>query len=209
MGTRQDLEPMSDEDMLIYCKHADQETVRTCVSILARRYETALANYIYRIVRDRDIAEDLLQETFVRIYHKSREYRRIARFSTWLYKIATNLSLNELRNRARRPHLSLNLPIDTGETDAEEMMTMLESERTEPPVRRIERKELGRLTSETLAQLPEPFRLVIILCDIENFSYQEAAGILNVRPGTIGSRLARARDYFTRKLLPHMRRVRK
>ena len=79
-----DLNSMSDEEMLTYCKHADDETVRACISILARRYESSLLNYIYRMVRDRDIAEDLLQETFVRIYRKSREYRRIARFSTWL-----------------------------------------------------------------------------------------------------------------------------
>lgn len=200
---------MSDEEMLIYCKRADQETVRACVSILARRYESALVNYIFRIVRDRDIAEDILQETFVRIYHKSREYRRIARFSTWLYKIATNLSLNEIRNRTKRPHLSLNMPLDTSGADAQDMVTLLKAADSQTPARRIERKELGRLTSEMLAQLPESYRMVIILCDIESFSYQEAADILSVRPGTVGSRLARAREFFAKRLLPYMRRVEK
>ena len=114
-----DLNEMSDEEMLTYCRNADQETVRTCVSILAQRYKSSLLNYIYRMVGDRDIAEDLLQETFVRIYRKSREYRQIARFSTWLFKIATNLSLNEIRNRRHRPGLTLDLPVERSSNQRE------------------------------------------------------------------------------------------
>jgi RNA polymerase sigma-70 factor (ECF subfamily) len=204
-----DLESMSDEEMLTYCKYADQETVRKSVSILARRYESSLLNYIYRIVGDRDIAEDLLQETFVRIYRKSREYRQIARFSTWLFKIATNLSLNEIRNRRHRPQLTLNLPVDSGEADAGELVTLLESRGARVPERRIEDRELGRTIDRVLAEMPEQYRLVIILCDIEKFSYDEAAAALGTRPGTIGSRLSRARLFFASKLLHYMRRVKK
>jgi RNA polymerase sigma-70 factor (ECF subfamily) len=204
-----DLNDMSDEEMLTYCRYADQETMRTCVSILARRYESSLLNYIYRMVADREIAEDLLQETFVRIYRKSREYRRIARFSTWLFKIATNLSLNEIRNRRHRPGLTLDLPVEAGEPDAEALITLLESRDAQVPVRLLEDKELGRVVEKILGELPEPYRVVIILCDIEKFSYREAADVLNVRPGTVGSRLARAREYFAGKLVPYMRQVRK
>lgn len=204
-----ELESMSDEEILTYCKYASQETLRACVSILAGRYQSSLLNYIYRIVGDRDIAEDLLQETFVRIYRKSREYRMIARFSTWLYKIATNLSLNEIRNRRHRPQLTLNVPIDSAEADAEELVSLLKSTHSDPPVREIRDKELGIMLDQTLAELPDSYRVVIILCDIENFSYHEAAELLDVRPGTVGSRLARAREYFARKFLPYMRQVKK
>lgn len=204
-----DLNSMSDEEILTYCKQADQETVRTCVSILARRYESSLLNYIYRMVGDRDIAEDLLQETFVRIYRKSREYRQIARFSTWLFKIATNLSLNEIRNRRHRPQLTLNLSVDAGEADAEELITLLESKEAEVPLRSIENKELSRIVEDVLGELPEPYRMVIILCDMENLSYREAAEVLGVRPGTVGSRLARARQFFIKKLLPYMKQAEK
>lgn len=203
-----ELESMSDEEILTYCKHEDQETLRGCVAILAGRYQSSLLNYIYRIVGDRDIAEDLLQETFVRIYRKSREYRRIARFSTWLYKIATNLSLNEIRNRRHRPQLTLNVPIDS-DADTEELISLLKSAHTDPPAREIGDKELSLLLDQTLAELPDSYRVVIILCDIENFSYHEAAELLDVRPGTVGSRLARAREFFARKFLPFMRQVRK
>jgi RNA polymerase sigma-70 factor (ECF subfamily) len=203
-----ELESMSDEEILTYCKHEDQETLRACVAILAGRYQSSLLNYIYRIVSDRDIAEDLLQETFVRIYRKSREYRRIARFSTWLYKIATNLSLNEIRNRRHRPQLTLNVPIDS-DADTEELVSLLKSVHTDPPAREIGDKELSLLLDQTLAELPDSYRVVIILCDIENFSYHEAAELLDVRPGTVGSRLARAREFFARKFLPYMRQVKK
>ena len=167
-----DLNEMSDEEMLTYCRNADQETVRTCVSILARRYKSSLLNYIYRMVGDRDIAEDLLQETFVRIYRKSREYRQIARFSTWLFKIATNLSLNEIRNRRHRPGLTLDLPVEAGEADAEALITLLESKGAPVPARLLEDRELGHVVEEILGELSEPYRVVIILCDIENFSYR-------------------------------------
>jgi RNA polymerase sigma-70 factor (ECF subfamily) len=202
-----DLNSMPDEEMLTYCKHADQETVRTCVSILARRYESSLINYIYRIVGDRDIAEDLLQETFVRIYRKSREYRRIAKFSTWLFKIATNLSLNEIRNRRHRPGLTLNLPVDQDESDAEELVSLIQSADAQAPAKLISDKELGSYVRTILDELPEPYRLVTILCDIENFSYREASQALGVRPGTVGSRLARAREYFAKRLVPFIRHV--
>jgi len=203
-----EINSMSDEEMLTYCKTADQETVRRCVSILARRYESSLLNYIFRMVGDRDIAEDLLQETFVRIYRKSREYRKIARFSTWLYKIATNLSLNEIRNRRHRPLLTLNLPVDSGE-GGEEMVSLLESEDNKLPIRMLQDRELAGLVTDTLDELPEAYRMVIILCDMENFSYQEAAEVLGVQPGTIGSRLARARDFFLQRLLPYLRQARR
>lgn len=202
-----ELESMSDEEMLTYCKHADQEKVRECVSILARRYESSLLNYIYRIVGDRDIAEDLLQETFIRIYRKSREYRRIARFSTWLFKIATNLSLNEIRNRRHRPQLTLNLPVQSDEADAEELVSLLESRGAHAPPQRVEDRELGRVIDDVLAEMPEAYRLVIILCDIEKFSYGEAAAALGTQPGTIGSRLSRARQFFSSRLLHYMRQV--
>ncbi len=173
---------MSDEEMLTYCKHADDEIMRTCVSILARRYESSLLNYIYRMVRDRDIAEDLLQETFVRIYRKSREYR---------------------------PQLTLNLPVDSTGSDAEELVRLLESEDTQVPARLVADKELGRVVGEILGELPESYRVVLILCDMEGFSYREASEVMNVRPGTVGSRLARARQHFAGKMLPYMRRVKK
>ncbi len=208
MGLEQEFNLMSDEDMLIFCKDADQETLRIAVSILARRHKASLLNHIYRMVWDREIAEDLLQEVFIRIYRKGREYRRIARVSTLLYKIATNLALNEIRNRRRYPHLSLNQPIETGGEGGEQIMKLLGTD-DEAPARPIEQKDLGAFLQDILARLPEKYRVVIILCDIENFTYQEAAAVLDLPSGTIGSRLARGREYLARKLSAYRRQVRK
>ena len=198
---------MSDEEILTYCKSADTEAVRVCVSVLARRHAPGVFNHIYRIVGDREIAEDLLQETFVRIYRKSREYRQIARFSTWLFKIATNLSLNEIRNRRHRPHLSLETPVEPGEEDARNLVSLLRSGASETPVRMVEDRDFGRLLQEAIGQLPEQYRVVLILCDVEKFSYDEAAQVLDTRPGTVGSRLARARQFLAGRILPLLRRA--
>jgi RNA polymerase sigma-70 factor (ECF subfamily) len=192
---------MTDEEILFLCKEANDETVRRCVEILAKRYQTAIVNYIYKIIRDREAAEDLTQETFVRVFNKSREFKRVAKFSTWLYKIATNLSLNEIRDRKIRPSLSL---YSQAESDSAGELISLLPARQVPTETDSRRRELARLIEKTLQELPEKYRLVLILCDIEQFSYQEAARVLGMRVGTVGSRLSRARRYFVEKFRPHI-----
>jgi RNA polymerase sigma-70 factor (ECF subfamily) len=192
---------MTDEEILFLCKEANDETVRRCVEILAKRYQTAIVNYIYKIIRDREAAEDLTQETFVRVFNKSREFKRVAKFSTWLYKIATNLSLNEIRDRKIRPSLSL---YSQAESDSAGELISLLPARQVPTETDSRRRELARLIENTLQELPEKYRLVLILCDIEQFSYQEAARVLGMRVGTVGSRLSRARRYFVEKFRPHI-----
>jgi RNA polymerase sigma-70 factor (ECF subfamily) len=193
---------MTDEEILLLCKEANDETVRKCVEILARRYQTAILNYIYRIIRDRDAAEDLAQETFVRVFNKSRQFKSVAKFSTWLYKIATNLSLNEIRDRKVRPSLTLYSQAES-QTITGELISLLPAQQA-PTETDSRRRELARLIENTLQQLPEKYRLVLVLCDIERFSYQEAAHVLGMRVGTIGSRLSRARRYFIEKFRPRI-----
>jgi len=197
----EELQSMTDEEILFLCKEANDETVRRCVEILAKRYQTAIVNYIYKIIRDREAAEDLTQETFVRVFNKSREFKRVAKFSTWLYKIATNLSLNEIRDRKIRPSLSL---YSQAESDSAGELISLLPARQVPTETDSRRRELARLIENTLQELPEKYRLVLILCDIEQFSYQEAARVLGMRVGTVGSRLSRARRYFVEKFRPHI-----
>ena len=201
MKNIEELQSMTDEEILFLCKEANDETVRRCVEILAKRYQTAIVNYIYKIIRDREAAEDLTQETFVRVFNKSREFKRVAKFSTWLYKIATNLSLNEIRDRKIRPSLSL---YSQAESDSAGELISLLPARQVPTETDSRRRELARLIENTLQELPEKYRLVLILCDIEQFSYQEAARVLGMRVGTVGSRLSRARRYFVEKFRPHI-----
>lgn len=193
---------MADEEILLFCKQANDETVRKCVEILAKRYQTAVLNYIYRIIRDREAAEDLTQETFVRVFNKSRQFKKVAKFSTWLYKIATNLSLNEIRDRKLRPSLTLYTQAQP-DADGGELISLLPAPHI-PSEIDSRRRELARLIESTLQELPEKYRLVLILCDMEQFSYQEAARVLGMRVGTVGSRLSRARRYFVQKFSPHL-----
>jgi RNA polymerase sigma-70 factor (ECF subfamily) len=193
---------MTDENIILACKYGDDQTVRRCVEILAKRYQTAILNYIYKLTRDREAAEDLTQETFVRVFNKSRQFKSVAKFSTWLYRIATNLALNEIRDRKMRPSLSLYSPAEhkTGEGELVSLLPApdIQSETDS------QRRELARLIEDTLQSLPEKYRLVLVLCDIEGFSYEEAAHISGMRVGTIGSRLSRARRYFVDKFRPHI-----
>ena len=198
----EELQSMADEEILLLCKEANDETVRKCVEILARRYETAILNYIYRIIRDREAAEDLTQETFVRVFNKSRQFKKVAKFSTWLYKIATNLSLNEIRDRKIRPSLTLYAQAQQ-DADAGDLVSLLPAPHI-PAETDSQRRELALLIENTLQELPEKYRLVLVLCDIEQFSYREAARVLGMRVGTVGSRLSRARRYFVEKFKPHI-----
>ncbi|MFH1421115.1 MAG: sigma-70 family RNA polymerase sigma factor [Planctomycetota bacterium] len=197
MNIIEGLQSITDEEILLKCKSADTEFIKKSIEILAQRHQTAIFNYINKIIRDKETAEDLTQETFVRVFNKSREFKKIAKFSTWLYRIATNLSLNEIRDRKIRPYLTLHTPVGNG-IDEDELISLISSKQA-PPETNIQQKELAHCIEDILQKLPEKYRLVLILCDIEQFSYHEVARILRTSAGTIGSRLSRARRYFIEK----------
>ncbi|MEX0718175.1 MAG: sigma-70 family RNA polymerase sigma factor [Planctomycetaceae bacterium] len=151
---------------------------------LVRRYERRVIRVIRRFVRDRDLADDLAQETFLRAYERLDQFDPSRRFGPWLFRIGVNLTLDHLRKRKRRGRFALfsekssGPPPDPGVADPRQ------------------RKELNQEIWAVLEQVPEKYRAVLVLRDLENFSTSEIAAILDRKEATIRWRLAEARDRF-------------
>jgi RNA polymerase sigma-70 factor (ECF subfamily) len=197
------LAELADEELIQGARDATKEIVKKIVSELARRHHAKLVSFLYGIVRDRTSAEDLAQEAFVRVYRHAGDYKPVAKFTTWLFAIGRNLALNEMRDRKRRPTLALNSPIksDTSETEA---VSTMSGETGATPQEEAHRNEVALELRRAVAELPEPFRVVLVLCDLEQLSYQEAAVALEVPIGTVRSRLSRARAHLEERLRRHL-----
>jgi len=157
------------------------------------RYRGRLYNFVFRFVSDRETAEDIVQETFLRAFRKRKEYRAIANFSTWLFTIAGNLAKSELRRRKRWRLFSLHRD-DDSETGIE-----LPDE-TYRPDKVAESSLADDQIHNAIASLPENYRQVILLRDVEGMAYQEIAEILDCPVGTVKSRVNRARLKLQQKL---------
>ncbi len=154
--------------------------------LLVKRYKDPLMNFIYRFVGDRTDAEDIVQETFLRLYKNKHYYREIAKFSTWIYTIAGNLAKTELRKRRRRNFLSIHNFMST-EKDYELPDKGITPDRHTNTV--ITDKEIQK----AIDKLSPKFRQVILLRDIQVFSYEEISQIVKIPLGTVKSRVNRAR----------------
>src|SRR3982750_4882874 len=167
---------------------------------LTERYQTRLLNFIYRTIGDRDSAEDLVQEVFIRVYRHLHRFDRSKKFSTWVYTIASNLAKNELRNRSRSPLVLFQTMRGTS-TDEEERPLQFE-DTTSRPDDMYRKRHLRELVEQTVAQLPEHHRQVFVLRELEGKSYEEIAEITACNLGTVKSRLNRARTAFAAIIEP-------
>jgi RNA polymerase sigma-70 factor, ECF subfamily len=186
------LNQMCDEDLM---EHFQQGTLEA-FDILVARYREPLSHYIFRFVGDQRECEDLLQETFLRVYRNRHSYRRIARFSTWLYTIAGNLARSEYRKRKRRRVYSL----QGVNRDDEEYEIEILDEQHLPDVS-AEGEVQARLIQEALKQIPEDFREVVVLRDVQNLAYEEIAEITGLPMGTVKSRINRGRTKLQQLLV--------
>jgi RNA polymerase sigma-70 factor, ECF subfamily len=168
---------------------------------LMRRYNGRIINYIYRIVGDRDRAEDLLQDTFVRVYRNIDRFDTERKFSTWLYTIATNLAKNELRNKSRSPLLYFqNFFFRKAD------QTMFEAvDGKVGPDDLVYHGELEKIVGIAIEKLPDRHKLVFTLREREGKSYEEIADILECNIGTVKSRLNRARAKFAQIVEPMLK----
>ncbi len=189
----QALKELSDEELM----HRVQEDDAAAFEELVERYQHCLNTYIARFLGSGSHVEDILQETFIRVWRHRSRYKTIARFSTWVYTIAGNLSKTELRRqRVRR-----SVPIKTGgeSRDDEAVDVVDETARTDDQVRR---NEIRRTVSREIARLPDVYRGAVILRDVQDRSYDEIAGILNVPVGTVKSKVHRGRAILQKRLSP-------
>jgi len=178
------LAQMSDEDLMSQFQMGTVEAF----DLLVGRYHDPLTNYIYRFLGDMKECEDLLQETFLRVYRNRHSYRRIAKFSTWLYTIAGNLARSEYRKRKRRRLYSL----QSVNRDDEEYEVEIPDE-TFLPDKHAEGTIQDRYIQDALAQIPEEFREVVVLRDVQQLAYEEIADITGLPMGTVKSRINRGR----------------
>jgi RNA polymerase sigma-70 factor (ECF subfamily) len=166
---------------------------------LVDRYDKRLLNFVYRTVGDRERAQDLVQETFVRVYRHLHRFDQTKKFSTWIYTIAGNLAKNELRNRSRNPLVLFQTIKKNWDADHRP----LEWEDTKlRPDDLFRKRHLKELVENSVAQLPEHHRIVFVLRELEGKTYEEIADITGCNLGTVKSRLNRARNNFARIIAP-------
>ncbi len=193
--TRQRLTELTDSEVVQ--RFLDGES--RAFGILVDRYDKRLLNFVYRTVGDRERAQDLVQETFVRVYRHLHRFDQSKKFSTWIYTIAGNLAKNELRNRSRNPLVLFQTIKKNWEADHRP----LEWEDTKfRPDELFRKRHLREMVEEAVAQLPEHHRVVFVLRELEGKSYEEIAEITGCNLGTVKSRLNRARNNFARIIGP-------
>ena len=167
---------------------------------LVTKYKDALTNYLNVMVGNYDVAADLAQETFLRVYRNIGRYSNIYQFSTWLYRIATNLAIDEMRYRKRRGRVFYNNVWDSSRTGESERPEMQIFDARRGPRDEILRKESGQILGDAIRSLPEKYRTAFIMKEIQELPYENIARILKCSTGTIKSRLHRARELLQRKL---------
>ncbi|MDT8368245.1 MAG: sigma-70 family RNA polymerase sigma factor [Longimicrobiales bacterium] len=166
---------------------------------LVSRYDKRLIHFVYRTVGDRERAEDLVQETFVRVYRHAKRFDQTKKFSTWIYTIASNLAKNELRNRSRNP-LVLFQTLKSN-WDADHRPLEWEDPKYKPDDL-FRKRHVKEKVEEAAAQLPEHHRVVFVLRELEGKTYEEIAEITGCNLGTVKSRLNRARNNFAQIIAP-------
>ena len=166
---------------------------------IVERYQARLLNFIYRTIGDREKAEDLVQEVFIRVYRHIHRFDRSKKFSTWVYTIASNLAKNELRNRSRNP-LVLFQTIRKNWQDDDRPLQFEDS--GSRPDDLFRKRHLRELVEQSVEKLPEHHRQVFVLRELEGKSYEEIAEITDCNLGTVKSRLNRARNSFAEIIAP-------
>jgi RNA polymerase sigma-70 factor (ECF subfamily) len=194
-----DLATMSDQDVVLEARAGRQAAYRE----LVRRYERPIFSLIYRMVRNREQAEDLSQETFVKALNAIESYRPEYKFSSWIFKIANNVSIDHLRRR-ELDTLSLDGSPHALTPEAIQASALQLGDRQETALEELEAKELGGEIERAIATLRPEYRSCILLRHVEGRPYEEIATMLDLPLGTVKTYIHRARSEL-RQALAHLR----
>jgi RNA polymerase sigma-70 factor (ECF subfamily) len=175
---------------------------RDAFAELVNKYKQPVMNVAYRMLRDFTEAEDLAQNVFLQVYKSAARYEISAKFTTWLFTIVRNLSLNEIRRRGRHPADSLDAPHPEQE---DQPWQQVEDKRTSSPPEDILRGELETLVEEAIYELPENQKTALLLCRQEELSYEQIAEVLGCSLSATKSLIHRARETLKQKLKPYLR----
>jgi RNA polymerase sigma-70 factor, ECF subfamily len=176
---------------------------RAAFEMLVEKYQQPVMNLVYRMIGDLQESEDLCQNVFIQVHKSAHRYRVTARFSTWLYTIARNLCLNELRRRNRHPAESLDAsPVDQENYSLHHQL--VDTTNPSPPDACL-LSELEERIHRALAALPETQRTAILLCRQQDLSYEQIAEILGCSVSATKSLIHRARESLRQWLKPYLR----
>ena len=192
-------DPGQDPDTLLMLRVRQGD--RDAFTDLVERWKQPVIGFIYRTLPDPDEAEDLAQATFIQLWKTAGRYQPTARFSTFLFTIARNLCLNEIRRRVRHPADSLD---ESRPDDEEHPLRQIEDRRQPSADAEVARGELFSLVEESLAALPEKQRTALILCREGELSYEEIATVLQTSLQATKSLIHRARETLKGRLKPYL-----
>jgi RNA polymerase sigma-70 factor, ECF subfamily len=176
-----------DELLVERAKRGDAEAFEQ----LASQYYRKVYNIAYRVIGNPEDASDVAQEAFERAYLSLPEFRGDSSFQTWLLRITHNACLDELRRRKRRKVTSLDEPMSVEDGEMDRQLAV--ADEADGPEQTLERLEVQRVVQESISALDEEYRVVVVMRDIQGYSYNEIAETLGINLGTVKSRLNRAR----------------
>jgi RNA polymerase sigma-70 factor (ECF subfamily) len=171
---------------------------------LVELYQSSVLSACYQILGNQQDAEDVAQDVFVMVYRKAESFRGESGLSTWLYRIAVNLSLNRLRRRKWDRLFGI---LTLSEAESEETTVRMEAPEQDRPDRQLEANERSRILTDVLNTLPEKQRVAIILHKIEGLSHQEIAEILQISLSSVESLVHRAKRNLQKKLIPLLGKI--
>jgi RNA polymerase sigma-70 factor (ECF subfamily) len=187
-----------DAALMLRVKQGD----RDAFSELVGKYKQPVMNLVFRTLRDPVESEDLAQHVFLQVYKSAHRYEVAAKFSTWLFTIARNLCLNEIRRRSRHPADSLDATF--ADDDGQPQIQVQDSREFSPPDALLH-GELEEKIEAALAELPEKQRTAILMCREEDFSYEDIAETLGCSVSATKSLIHRGREVLKEKLKPYLR----
>ena len=188
----------SDVQLMLDVKAGDEQSFE----LLLQRYRTPLVNFLYRMVRAREEAEDLAQEVFLRVYRARKDYVPSAKFTTWLFRIATNLALNSVRdNRYQRMEVSLDAPVTTDAEDGDEK-TLDVAEKHPNIEQHLIEEARRKMIRQAIEKLPEKQRAAVLLHKYQELDYGEISKILECSESALKSLLFRAYQTLRVELAP-------
>ena len=193
------LNTLTDQEVVLLARAGQERAYRE----LVRRYERPIFSLLYRMVRDRELAEDLSQETFVKALNAIESYRPEYKFSSWLFKIANNAAIDHLRRR-ELDTLSLDGSPHAETPEAMQATALQIGARQESPLDTVEAKELGSEIEAAIGRLRPEYRSCILLRHVEGRAYEEIAEILDLPLGTVKTYIHRARNEL-RVALAHLK----
>lgn len=190
---------LSDQTLVEQCLDGDERAAREIVV----RFEKPIFSLIYRMVRDRELAEDLAQETFVRTLNNLRRYNPSYKFSSWLFKIGYNLTIDHLRKK-QLDIVSIQGAPDAVTPDQQAATRITLEDPDERPDELLEARSIGEEIEEAIDRLRPEYRTAILLRHVQGYAYEEIAEVMEVPLGTVKTYIHRARNEL-KEALVHLR----